>query len=95
MQNCAFVEYKTNEGYLAAVAANPHTVNGENIVVEPRRPKPNAYGGGYAGRGGASGRGRGGFDGNRSGSQGGRGNFSGQRGRGGPRARGGAQAANA
>ncbi|KND95069.1 putative G3BP-like protein [Tolypocladium ophioglossoides CBS 100239] len=98
-KNCAFVEYKTVEGYQAAVAANPHTVNGENIVVEPRRPKSTAYGGSNygSGRGNASGRGRGGFDGNRSGGQGNsRGNFSGQnRGRGGvPRGRGGASQAN-
>ncbi|KAK7428548.1 hypothetical protein QQZ08_004986 [Neonectria magnoliae] len=95
-KNCAFVEYKNPEGYQAAVAANPHIVNGENIVVEPRRPKANAYGGSSYGstRGGAPGRGRGGFEGGRSGSQGPRGNFSGQnRGRGGaPRGRGGAQA---
>ncbi|KAF4968624.1 hypothetical protein FSARC_3999 [Fusarium sarcochroum] len=38
-KNCAFVEYKTPEGYQTAVAANPHTVNGEYIVVEARRPK--------------------------------------------------------
>ncbi|RSL61254.1 hypothetical protein CEP54_006296 [Fusarium duplospermum] len=96
-KNCAFVEYKTAEGYQAAVAANPHTVNGENIVVEPRRPKANAYGGSsYGGRGGISGRGRGGADGGRSGGQGPRGNFSGQnRGRGAPRGRGGPQAQNA
>ncbi|KAF7556344.1 hypothetical protein G7046_g6335 [Stylonectria norvegica] len=88
-KNCAFVEYKTPEGYQAAVAANPHIVNGENIVVEPRRPKANAYGGTSYGnvRGGSNthGRGRGGFETGRTGSQGGsRGNFSGQtRGRGG------------
>ena len=94
------MEYKTIEGYQAAVSANPHIVNGENIVVEPRRPKSTAYGGSNygSGRGGAPGRGRGGFDGNRTGGQGNaRGNFSGQnRGRGGaPRGRGGAQATNA
>jgi hypothetical protein len=82
------------------VSANPHVVNGENIVVEPRRPKSTAYGGANygSGRGGASGRGRGGFDGNRTGGQGNpRGNFSGQnRGRGsGPRGRGGPQAPSA
>jgi hypothetical protein len=97
-KNCAFVEYKTIEGYQAAVSANPHIVNGENIVVEPRRPKSTAYGGSNygSGRGGASGRGRGGFEGNRTGGQGNpRGNFSGQsRGRGGaPRGRGASQAA--
>ncbi|KAF4962736.1 hypothetical protein FSARC_9205 [Fusarium sarcochroum] len=97
-KNCAFVEYKTTDGYQAAAAANPHTVNGENIVVEARRPKANAYGGSsYGGRGPVPGRGRGGAEGGRSGGQGSRGNFSGQnRGRGGaPRGRGGAQSQNA
>ncbi|KIL88980.1 hypothetical protein FAVG1_07374 [Fusarium avenaceum] len=97
-KNCAFVEYKTPEGYQAAAAANPHTVNGESIVVEARRPKANAYGGAsYGGRGPVPGRGRGGAEGGRSGGQGPRGNFSGQnRGRGGAaRGRGGAQSQNA
>ncbi|KAM0514030.1 hypothetical protein ACHAPE_007120 [Trichoderma viride] len=96
-KNCAFVEYKTVEGYQAALAGKNLTVNGENIVVEPRRPKANTYGGNFgAGRGNASGRGRGGFDGNRPGGQNARGNFTGQgRGRGGAaRGRGGAQVAN-
>ncbi|KAI1772490.1 hypothetical protein F4818DRAFT_173684 [Hypoxylon cercidicola] len=99
-KNCAFVEFSTPAGYQAAVAANPHVVNGENIMVEPRRPKAGAYGGSNytAGRGNMPNRpGRGGFDG-RSGSQGGRGNFGGQgRGRGGgaPRGRSTTQAANA
>ncbi|KAI1348297.1 hypothetical protein F5Y01DRAFT_317877 [Xylaria sp. FL0043] len=99
-KNCAFVEFKTTIGYQAAVAANPHVVNGENIVVEPRRPKAGAYGGSNynAGRGGTHNRGgRGGFDGGRSGSHGSRGSYGGQnRGRGGlPRGRGGAQPINA
>ncbi|KAI1212187.1 uncharacterized protein F4807DRAFT_361637 [Annulohypoxylon truncatum] len=98
-KNCAFVEFATPAGYQAALAANPHVVNGENIVVEPRRPKAGAYGGSNytAGRGGVQGRsGRGAFEG-RSGSQGGRGSFGGQgRGRGGaPRGRGTSQATNA
>ncbi|KAJ6789870.1 hypothetical protein PWT90_04257 [Aphanocladium album] len=99
-KNCAFVEYKTLEGYQAAVSSNPHTVNGENIVVEPRRPKTAGHNGGAsfgAGRGSGAPRGRGGFEGNRNGGQGNaRGNFGGQsRGRGGAaRGRGGAQAAN-
>ncbi|KAI0840522.1 hypothetical protein F5Y06DRAFT_242229 [Hypoxylon sp. FL0890] len=99
-KNCAFVEFATPAGYQAAVAANPHVVNGENIVVEPRRPKAGAYGGSNytAGRGNVQNRsGRGGFEG-RSGSQGGRGSFGGQgRGRGGgaPRGRGTSQATNA
>ncbi|KAH8909496.1 hypothetical protein BR93DRAFT_965592 [Coniochaeta sp. PMI_546] len=95
-KNCAFVEFKTTAGYNAAVAANPHTVNGENIIVEQRRPKANAYGGSnYSGsRGGAANRGRGGFEGQRQNSQGAprTGGFQGQtRGRGGS-ARGGARA---
>ncbi|KAK0722801.1 hypothetical protein B0T26DRAFT_234110 [Lasiosphaeria miniovina] len=84
-KNCAFVEFKTQAGYSAAVAANPHTVNGENILVEQRRPKANAYGGSNynATRGGVAGRGRGGFDGSRTSSQGtGRGGFPGHGGRG-------------
>jgi hypothetical protein len=97
-QNCAFVEFKTQAGYNAAVGANPHTVNGENIVVEQRRPKANAYGGSnYSNpRGGSQNRGgRGGFEGGqRQAGQGGprTGGFQGQaRGRGGA-ARGGARA---
>ena len=93
VQNCAFVEFKTTAGYKAAVAANPHVVNGENIVVEQRRPKANAYGGANynATRGGAGRGGRGGFEPTRGGSQsGGRGGFPGQsRGRGGGGPRGG------
>lgn len=98
-QNCAFVEFATIAGYQAAVAANPHVINGESIQVEPRRPKAGAYGGSnYAsgGRGGAPNRGgRGSFEGGRSGSSGGRGSFGGQnRGRGGA-ARGGAPSSGA
>ncbi|KAK3191063.1 hypothetical protein K4F52_003013 [Lecanicillium sp. MT-2017a] len=84
-KNCAFVEYKTLEAYQVAISSNPHVVNGENIVVEPRRPKATGFNGGNfgAGRGNSSARGRG--------------NYSGQsRGRGGAaRGRGGAQANNA
>lgn len=98
-KSCAFVEFASPAGYQSAIAANPHTVNGESVVVEPRRPKAGAYGGSNytAGRGNASNRGRGGFDGNRSGSQGGRGGFGGQnRPRGGAaRGRGASQATNA
>ncbi|CEJ81937.1 Putative Ntf2 and rrm domain-containing protein [[Torrubiella] hemipterigena] len=95
-KNCAFVEYKTIEGYQAAIASNPHTVNGENIVVEPRRPKAAGAGAANANgpnnRGNGASRGRGGFEGNRTNGGQGRGNFSGQtRGRGGAaRGRGGA-----
>ncbi|KAK7737053.1 hypothetical protein SLS53_006811 [Cytospora paraplurivora] len=95
-KNCAFVEYASPAGYQAAVGASPIVVNGENIVIEPRRPKAGAYGGANYSqtRGGISGRGR--IDGQRSGSQGGgRGGYA-PRGRGGAsRGRGGPQAANA
>ncbi|KAK4937772.1 hypothetical protein LTR10_021649 [Elasticomyces elasticus] len=64
-RNCAFVEFAEPAGYTAAVAANPHTVGSEQIYVEERRPRPNAYGGANANatftRGGSTaGRGRGG-----------------------------------
>jgi len=98
LQNCAFVEYSTAEGYQAASRANPHQIAGETIFVEPRRPKANAYGGNSytGGRGGINGRGRGGFEQGRPGSQGGRGNFGQNRGRGGaPRGRGTTQATSA
>ncbi|ROV98172.1 hypothetical protein VSDG_04504 [Cytospora chrysosperma] len=95
-KNCAFVEYASPAGYQAAIGASPIVVNGENIVIEPRRPKAGAYGGANynQARGSISGRGR--FDGQRSGSQGGgRGGYA-PRGRGGAsRGRGGPQAANA
>lgn len=69
------------------MAANPHQIGSEQIFVEERRPRGNAYGGNAnygAGRGGA-GRGRG----DRAGNQG-RGGFQ-RDGRGGfaPRGRGG------
>ena len=79
-QNCAFVEFADAAAYNAAVAANPHSIGGEQIYVEERRPRANAYGGNFAGRGGMRG-GRGGNDG-RPGSSQGRG------GRGGYRVRG-------
>ncbi|KAL8851599.1 MAG: hypothetical protein Q9221_003531 [Calogaya cf. arnoldii] len=86
-KNCAFVEFETAEGYNAAVAANPHSIGGEQIYVEERRPRPAGYGG-FNPRGGMRG-GRGGTDG-RPGSQG-RGNFPKDGNRGGfvPRGRGG------
>ncbi|ERT01854.1 hypothetical protein HMPREF1624_00148 [Sporothrix schenckii ATCC 58251] len=98
-KNCAFIEFGSTAGYQAAVAANPHTINGETIVVEARRPKAGAYGGSNynPNRGNLANRGRGGYEG-RNGSQGGgRGGFTGpNRGRGGAgasRGRGGAQLA--
>ncbi|CAN9148714.1 unnamed protein product [Alternaria alternata] len=76
-KNCAFVDFKTPAGFQAAVAANPHTINGIEIKVEERRQNPGQFnrGGGFS-RGGAP-RGRGGMGG-----QGPRGNFQ-PRGRGG------------
>jgi chemotaxis protein histidine kinase CheA len=77
-KNCAFVDFKTPAGFQAAVAANPHTINGIEIKVEERRQNPGQFnrGGGFP-RGGAP-RGRGGMGG-----QAPRGNFQ-PRGRGGP-----------
>ncbi|KAH8430397.1 NTF2 and RRM domain protein [Aspergillus melleus] len=85
-KNCAFAEFAEPAGYAAAVAANPHQIGSEQIYVEERRARGNAYGGNAnytAGRGGV-GRGRG----DRAGSQG-RGGFQ-RDGRGGfaPRGRG-------
>lgn len=90
-KNCAFVEFADPAGYNAAVAANPHSIGGEQIYVEERRPRPTAYGGGFGGRGGMRGsQGRGNYP-----KDGGRGGFV-PRGRGGsmtPRGRGQPQAA--
>lgn len=96
-KNCAFIEFESQAGYNAAVAANPHKVSGEEILVEERRPRPNNFNNNF--RGGARG-GRGNMDGRtpsqggRGGPAGGRGGFA-PRGRGGPanRGRGGAQEA--
>ncbi|UPX13735.1 uncharacterized protein EKO05_0004234 [Ascochyta rabiei] len=65
-KNCAFVDFKTPAGYQAAVAANPHTVDGAELKVEERRTRPQQYpafprgGGSQRGRGGPGGP-RGGF----------------------------------
>ncbi|QIW96937.1 hypothetical protein AMS68_002455 [Peltaster fructicola] len=79
LQNCAFVDFETPEGYQAAVAANPHTVGTESFFVEERKLRqgnaPFAPRGAFQG-----GRGRGEF-------RGGRGGFN-QRGRGQGAARG-------
>lgn len=87
LQNCAFVEFADATAYNAAVAANPHSIGGEQIYVEERRPRANAYGGNFAGRGGMRG-GRGGNEG-RPGSSQGRGGFPKEGGRGGYPPRGG------
>ncbi|KAI9893610.1 MAG: hypothetical protein M1814_006406 [Vezdaea aestivalis] len=106
-KNCAFAEFATVTGYNAAIAANPHRVNGESIVVEERRPRANAYGGSaYNPNRNGPNRGRGSFDA-RAGGQNGRGGFQRDGGRGGgnygqgrgrggnstPRGRGGGQTA--
>ena len=85
-QNCAFVEFADAAAYNAAVIANPHSIGGEQIYVEERRPRANAYGGNFAGRGGMRG-GRGGNE-SRPGSSQGRGGRGGYRvrGRGAPQA---------
>ncbi|KAF1942166.1 hypothetical protein EJ02DRAFT_181004 [Clathrospora elynae] len=75
-KNCAFVDFKTPAGYQAAIAANPHTINGVELKIEERKQNPGQFRGGFA-RGGAP-RGRGGMGG-----QAPRGNFQ-PRGRGGP-----------
>ncbi|KAI2794249.1 hypothetical protein POX_a00841 [Penicillium oxalicum] len=96
-KNSAFVEFAEPSAYAAAVAANPHQIGTEQIVLEERRPRPNTFGNGYP-----AGRGRGGR-GDRGGSQGrggfqrdGRGGFAPRGGRGGnaaAKARNGAPAA--
>ena len=73
------MEFETTEGYNAAVAGSPHSIGGEQIYVEERRPRPAAYGG-FNSRGGMRG-GRGGAD-SRPGSQG-RGGYTKDGGRGG------------
>lgn len=60
-KNCAFIDFKTPAGYQAAVANNPHIVNGVELKVEERRQRPDQFRGGFP-RGGAP-RGRGGMGG--------------------------------
>lgn len=80
VQNCAFVDFVESTAYLAAVAANPLSIGGEQIFIEERRPRAGAFGGNLGGRGGMRGN-RGNAE-NRPGSQG-RGGFSKDGGRGG------------
>ena len=82
------MEFSDEAAYKAAVKANPHMIGGEQVIVEARRPRANAYGGNFAGRGGMRG-GRGANE-NRPGSQG-RGGYAKDGGRGGfaPHGRGG------
>ncbi|KAL1843697.1 hypothetical protein VTJ49DRAFT_397 [Mycothermus thermophilus] len=84
-KGCAFIEFKAPAGYAAAVAANPHVLDGQEFLVTARRPKPSAYGGSnYGATRGGVGRGRGGgYEPTRSGSQSGRGGLGQTRGRGG------------
>ncbi|OSS46255.1 hypothetical protein B5807_07982 [Epicoccum nigrum] len=65
-KNAAFVDFKTPAGYQAAVAANPHTVDGVELKVEERRTRPQQFAGSFP-RGGGSQRGRGGPGGPRGG----------------------------
>lgn len=102
MQNCAFVDFKSPEGYNAAVAANPLTIGNDRLYVEERRIRPGSTP--YVPRGQfQGGRGRGGMQGPPRGGFQGRGSFGGPRGgrggaptgapRGGAGARGGVQGA--
>ncbi|KAI4754156.1 hypothetical protein E4T52_13704 [Aureobasidium sp. EXF-3400] len=93
-KNCAFVDFKTLDGYKAALKASPISIGEHAITIEERRPKDNrpffqgSRGGARGGRGGANQAPRGSFQGGRGGGS--------QRGRGGApasRGRGGAQAA--
>ncbi|KAG9757102.1 NTF2-like protein, partial [Aureobasidium melanogenum] len=92
-KNCAFVDFKTLDGYKAALKASPISIGEHAITIEERRPKDNRpffqgnRGGARGGRGGANQAPRGSFQGGRGGGS--------QRGRGGAasRGRGGAQAA--
>ncbi|KAK2738494.1 hypothetical protein FQN57_007009 [Myotisia sp. PD_48] len=60
-RSCAFAEFVEIAGFKAAVAANPHQIGSERVVVEERRPRPNTYGGSgsYTNPHGGANRGRG------------------------------------
>ncbi|KAK3719515.1 hypothetical protein LTR37_004373 [Vermiconidia calcicola] len=69
-KNCAFVDFKSPDGYSAAVNANPHNISGERLIVEERRIRGPPFAprgqfqGGTRGRGGpGQGAPRGGFQG--------------------------------
>lgn len=90
MQNCAFVDFKTQEGYNNATAG-PLELGEEKLYVEERRMRPGStpyiprgqWQGNRGGRGGAGGQGapRGNFQANRgNATPRGRGNFQTQRG---------------
>jgi len=81
-QSCAFVDFKTAEGYNAAIAANPHTLGSDKLYVEERRfrqgagpytPRGGPYQGGRGGGGNRGGAGQGAPRGNFQGGGGGRG----------------------
>ena len=92
-QNCAFVDFKTADGYQKAVDGNPHKLGDDTFYVEERRVRPGStpyvprgnYQGGRGGRGGGmQGAPRGNFQSNRGGfTPRGRGGAPGGRGRGG------------
>ncbi|CZT16807.1 uncharacterized protein RCC_02641 [Ramularia collo-cygni] len=82
-KNCAFVDFKTAEGYQKATAG-PFELGGENLFVEERRMRPGSTP--YVQRGGQYGGGRGrGGPGGQGAPRGGRGGFPSQRGEGAPR----------
>ncbi|KXL41702.1 hypothetical protein M433DRAFT_33458, partial [Acidomyces richmondensis BFW] len=75
-KNCAFVDFKTAEGYQKAVDGNPHKLGDDTFYVEERRVRPGStpyvprgnYQGGRGNRGGGmQGAPRGNFQSNRSG----------------------------
>ncbi|MCJ1309215.1 hypothetical protein MMC25_002872 [Agyrium rufum] len=49
-KNCAFVEFSSADGYNAAVASNPHSIGGEQVYVEERRPRHAPYAPGFGSR---------------------------------------------
>lgn len=42
LQNCAFIDFDTQEGYNSAIAANPHNISDETLYVEERKFRPGA-----------------------------------------------------
>ena len=94
VENCTFVDFSTNAGFQAAVAANPHQIGNDSVYVEERRVRPT----GFQNQRGSMNRGRGSFDGRQGrgnfGKEGGRGSFTPRGGRGTvtPRGRGSSQA---
>lgn len=83
LQNCAFVDFKTAEGYQKATAG-PFELGGESLLVEERRMRQGATP--YIQRGGQYGGGRGrGGQGGQGAPRGGRGGYPSSRGEAPPR----------